>query len=139
MSEKAFTPAEFYQFLGEHKLMGTRCRQCGATFLPPRPLCSHCHTGEMEWVELSGKGKLTGFSIISIAPTLMLAAGYDRKNPYCAGFVQLEEGPSISAQILGVDVCRPEAIAIGTPVTVAYVERGEGEARKTYLAFQVEA
>lgn len=139
MSETDFTPTAFYQFLSEHRLMGTRCQQCGATFLPPRPLCPHCHTAEMEWVEFSGRGHLIGFSIIYIAPTAMLAAGYSRKNPYCAAFVQLEEGPSISAQLLGVDVCQPEAIAIGIPVTAAYVERGEDGAKTAYLAFQVEA
>jgi uncharacterized OB-fold protein len=52
--------------------------------------------------------------------------------------VQLEEGPSISAQILGVDATRPEEIAIGTPLQVAFVQRAEGPDGKerTYLAFE---
>jgi hypothetical protein len=42
----------------------------------------------------------------------------------------------ISAQILGVDVLKPETIRIGTSLRVAFVERGEGEARRTFLAFE---
>jgi hypothetical protein len=90
----------------------------------------------MEWAEMSGRGKLLAFATIHIAPTAMIEAGYDRKNPYCAGIVQVEEGPAISAQILGVDATQPEQIAIGTPLRVAFVERGEGEEQRTYLAFE---
>jgi uncharacterized OB-fold protein len=98
-----FTSTTYSKYLSEHKLMGTRCRADGRVFLPPRALCSESHD-DMEWVELSGQGKLAGFTIIYVAPSAMLAAGYDRKNPYCVGVVRLAEGPAISAQILGVDV-----------------------------------
>lgn len=135
-TENCFTGTAFYQALGEHKLMGTRCRQCGAVHLPPRPICPQCLGADVEWVELSGKGKLAAFTVIYIAPTAMLAAGYGRNNPYLAGIVQLEEGPSVSAQILGFDPVRPELIPLGAPLQASYVERGEGEAKKTFLAFR---
>jgi uncharacterized OB-fold protein len=90
----------------------------------------------MAWEEMSGQGKLVAFTTVHIAPTAMLKAGYDRKNPYCAGIVQLDEGPAISAQIIGVDPTKPDEIEIGTPVRVAFVQRGEGEAQRTYLAFE---
>jgi uncharacterized OB-fold protein len=66
----------------------------------------------------------------------MLEAGYGRENPYCTGIVQLDEGPSISAQILGVDVKNPAGIKIGMPLTIDFVERGEEEAQRTFLAFK---
>ncbi len=136
MSEAGFTSAAFYKHLAEHKLMGSRCKSGGEVYVPPRPICPADYSDDMEWVEMSGKGRLTAFTIIYIGPSAMIEAGYDRKNPYCAGVVQLDEGPMISAQILGVDVARPETIAIGTPLKVAFVERGEGEARRTLLAFE---
>jgi len=136
MGERDFTSASFYKFLDEHQLMGTRCKSCGALHLPPRPICPACFGSQLEWVSFAGEGKLLAFTAISIAPTAMIAAGYGRENPYCAGIVQLDEGPAISAQILGVDARRPEAISIGTRLNVAFVERGEGEARRTYLAFE---
>jgi hypothetical protein len=99
-------------------------------------MCPACYGEEMSWVELSGEGKLVAFTTVHIAPTAMIEAGYDRKNPYCTGIVELAEGPAISAQILGVDPTRPEEIEIGTPLHVAFVQRGDGEEARTYLAFQ---
>jgi hypothetical protein len=136
MGEREFTSASFYQFLDEHKLMGSRCRSCGALYLPPRPLCPDCHAEEAEWVEMGGRGSLLAFTTIHIAPTAMIAAGYGKDNPYCTGIVRLDEGPAISAQIIGVDARQPAQIAIGTPLKVAFVERGEGDKRRTYLAFE---
>ncbi len=139
MSEQSFTGAAYYGFLKEHKFMGSRCPKCGSVYAPPRPLCSTCPGAELEWVELTGTGKLVSYSVIAIAPTAMIEAGYGRDNPYCSGVVELTEGPRISAQILGVDVAHPETIAIGTPVKVAFIERGEGDAQKTVLGFEVVA
>ncbi len=135
MVDNIFTGTAFYKAVGEHKLMGTRCKACGEIHLPPRPICPKCLSGDVAWVEFGGKGKLTAFTVIYIAPTAMIAAGYGRNNPYIAGIVQLEEGPSVSAQILGLDATKPESIAIGAPLTASFVERGEGEAKKTFLAF----
>jgi uncharacterized OB-fold protein len=90
----------------------------------------------MEWAEMSGKGELLAFTTVHIAPSAMIEAGYDRKNPYCTGIVRLAEGPAISAQILGVDPAKPEEIEIGTPLRATFVQRGEGETARTYLAFE---
>ena len=135
MNDREFSRASFYQFLNEGRLMGSRCKH-GSLYVPPRPACPEDIHGEMEWVELSGRGRLAAYSIIYIGPSEMIAAGYDRKNPYCAGVVELEEGPKISAQILDVDVCHPETIRIGTPLEVAFIERGQGERKQTFLAFR---
>ena len=99
-------------------------------------MCPVSHSTDMELVEVSGKGKLVAFSVITIAPTAMIEAGYNRSNPYCAGMVELDEGPRVAAQILGLDVAHPENIKIGIPLNVAFVERGEGDKRRTYLAFE---
>jgi uncharacterized OB-fold protein len=136
MGDRAFNGTSFYEFLGENKLMGSRCRSCGALHLPPRALCPACHGDDMEWVEMGGEGKLLAFTTVHIAPTTMIEAGYGRDNPYCTGIVQLAEGPAISGQILGVDPTRPQEIEIGMPLRVAFVRRGEGEAQRTYLAFE---
>ncbi len=51
--------------------------------------------------------------------------------------VELEEGPRISAQILNVDVSRPDTIKIGTPLKMSFIERVNGDVRKVFLAFEV--
>ena len=117
--------------------MGCRNRDSGILYMPPRPLCSESYSDDMEWVELSGKGKLSAFTVITVAPSHMISEGYNFKNPYCAGIVKLDEGPSISGQIFGVDVRNPESIKIGTPVQATFIVRGEGNAQRTYLGFEV--
>ena len=136
MSERKMTGEAFYQYLAEQKLMGSRCQSCGALHVPPRPLCPACYGEDLAWEQISGTGKLVAFTTVHIAPTAMIEAGYGRKNPYCTGIVELEEGPCISAQITGVDPAAPQEIEVGTPVRVAFVQRGEGEAQRTYLAFE---
>lgn len=133
---RPFTAASFNQFLNEKKLMASRCVQCGALALPPRAICAACHGNQLEWVEMTGKGKLAAFTSIYVGPTFMNAEGFDRNNPYCTGVVELDEGVKISARLLGVDARNPGAIKIGTPMTVEFLERGEGEAKKTFLAFE---
>ena len=136
MNTVEFTGSEFYNFIAEHKLMGSRCQHCGAVYLPPRPRCPQCHHEEMEWLEFSGAGKLVAYTVIHVAPTAMLAAGYSFTKPYCTGIVELENGARISAQILGVDVKRPETIEIGTALQVKFIERRNGEGETTVLAFE---
>lgn len=127
---------DFYVGLGQHKLLGSRELSSGHLFLPPRMLDPETQATDMEWVEFSGKGKLVAFTVIYVGSSAMLAAGYDRKNPYCVGIVETEEGPKISAQILDLDLSKPETIQIGMPLEVVYIERGEGEAKKTFLGFK---
>ena len=52
--------------------MGSLCSHCETLYVPPRPLCTKCYAEEMEWQELSGTGKLTGFTAIAIAPGFMI-------------------------------------------------------------------
>ena len=138
MTEQAvrpFTAASFNQYLAEHRLMGARCPACDATYLPPRAICPACHSDALTWVELSGRGKLAAFTSIYVGPSARVAEGYDRNNPYVSGIVETEEGAKISARIVGVDAKRPDVAWIGAPLTVAFLDRGEGEAKITALAF----
>ena len=110
----AFTAQAFYQYLKEEKrLMGVRCRTCGHLAAQARPMCPACHSADIEWHQFSGKARLSTFTCISIVPVYMAAQGYGRDNPYCTGVVTLEEGPRISARILGVDGSNPQSIKTG--------------------------
>ena len=139
MTEKTirpFTVASFDQYLAEGKLMASRCEDCGELTLPPRAICPKCHSHNMAWTETGGKGKLAGFTVISIAPTFMIEQGYGRDNPYVSGIVELDEGVKVSARVTGLDTSKPEEIKVGTPLTVDFVTFGEGDNAKTYLAFK---
>lgn len=136
MEERPFSDISYEQYLKEEKLMGSKCKECGALFVPPRSICVKCFSSEMEWVEMKGEGRLAAFTCITVAPPFMVAEGYDRKHPYCSGVVKLEEGARVDARIEGVDATKPEEIQIGMPLSVKFLHRGEGENIKTYLAFR---
>ncbi len=133
---RPLTAASFYGYLNEDRLMGTRCVSCGHLYLPPRAICPHCHGEALEWVELSGSGALAAFTSVYVGPSAMIAEGFDRSNPYLTGVVELEEGVKISARILGLDARNPSSIEVGTPLKVEFLHQGEGDARKTVLAFR---
>lgn len=136
MEERPFSDIAYEQFLSEERLMGSRCTECGALFVPPRPICIGCHGSEMEWAEMRGKGTLRAFTCIAVVPPSMMEEGYGRNHPYCSGVVELEEGARVVARIEEVDANEPEDIQVGMPLTVKFLHRGEGERRKTFLAFR---
>jgi len=136
MENRAFSDVSYKQFLNEDKLMGCKCKGCGALYLPPRPICIECYSSEMEWVEMKGKGKLAAFTAIYVGPPSMVAEGFNRKNPYCVGVVEFEEGVKIDARIEGLDTKNPETIKVGMPLTAKFLHRTEGENMKTFLAFE---
>ena len=111
---KEFNATSYFAFLqDDKKLMGVRCRSCGHLSSTPRPMCSSCHSKDVEWHQFSGKAQLSTFTCISIVPVAMGKRGYGRDNPYCTGIVTLEEGPRVSARILGVDGNNPQSIKTG--------------------------
>lgn len=134
--ERPFTAASFQTYFNQGRLMGSRNRATGEVFVPPRPIDPATHDDDMEWVELSGRGTLAAFTSVYIGTSAMIAAGYDRKQPYVAGIVELAEGPRISAQILGLDGTKPEIAWIGQPLQATFVERGDGEKRRAFLVFE---
>jgi uncharacterized OB-fold protein len=130
---RPFTAASFSQYLSEGKLMASRCLGCGRLHLPPRAICPGCHGDQMAWAKTSGRGRLAAFTAVHIGLSSMAAEGYSRDNPYLCGIVALDEGPSVSARLLGLDARQPAASAIGTPLTVEFVRNAAGEA---VLAFR---
>lgn len=136
MEVRPFNDISYERFVSEDKLMGSKCRKCGALSVPPRPICIKCHGSDMEWVEMKGKGKLAAFTCVAIGPPFMIKEGYDRKHPYVSGVVELEEGVKVVARIEGVDASKPETIKIGAPLKIEFLHRGEGENSTTFLAFR---
>jgi scaffold protein (connect acetoacetyl-CoA thiolase and HMG-CoA synthase) len=136
MIDRPISDIAYNQFLQEEKLMGSKCEQCGTVYVPPRPICVECRASDMQWIEMKGKGKLAAFTSISIGPSFMIEEGYNRKNPYCVGVIELDEGPRVDARIENVDASKPDDIKVGTPMTVKFLHRGEGTDKKTYLAFE---
>jgi uncharacterized OB-fold protein len=78
---------DFAKHLKDGRLMGTKCKDCGAFSFPPRADCEACMSGNFEFVELTGKSTLQTYTKIVAAPT-----GFEDVVPYTVGVVDLEEG-----------------------------------------------
>jgi uncharacterized OB-fold protein len=136
MNDKPFNDHSYEQFLTEWKIMGSKCKKCGALSIPPRPLCVSCFGSQMEWVQFKGDGKLAAFTSIVVAPPPMAKEGFGRNNPYVVGVVELQEGPKIVARITGVDAKKPEQIKVGMLLKAEFLSKGEGANKQTSLAFR---
>jgi uncharacterized OB-fold protein len=79
--------SDFAQHLKDGRIMGSRCKKCGATSFPPRADCEVCMSPDFEFFEISGKATLNTFTKIVAAPT-----GFEDVTPYIVGLVDLEEG-----------------------------------------------
>lgn len=122
--DRPLSDISYRQFLDEETLMGCKCGSCGRTYASPRPICIQCHSSQMQWIRLSGNGRLAAFTCIAIGPPSMAALGYGRDNPYCSGVVELEEGGRVDARIEGVDARNPESILVGLPMKVKFLRDG---------------
>ena len=68
---------DFVGYLEQNKVVGTKCKGCGLKFFPPRADCYQCLSSDMEWFEVSGKGKLITFSKLQYGPV-----GFEGDLPY---------------------------------------------------------
>ena len=90
---------QFAEYLKDGKIMGTKCRKCGAVTFPPRADCEKCMSPEWEFHQYSGKAKLVTFTQISAAPT-----GFEDMVPYTIGVADLPEGGRVLAWVRDIDV-----------------------------------
>ena len=68
---------DFVSQLEQGKIVGTKCKKCGLQFFPPRADCFQCLSSDMEWFEVSGKGKLMAYSKLKYGPI-----GFENDLPY---------------------------------------------------------
>jgi uncharacterized OB-fold protein len=102
---------DFAKHLKDGRLMGTKCKDCGAFSFPPRADCEACMSGNFEFVELTGKSTLQTFTKIVAAPT-----GFEDVVPYTVGVVDLEEGGRALAWF--GDTVQEDEIEIGMELQV---------------------
>jgi uncharacterized OB-fold protein len=128
-----FTPytkvSDFARHLRDGRLMGSRCRRCGATAFPPRADCHQCMSGDFELVEVSGKGTLTTYTKIVAAPT-----GFEELAPYILGVVDLAEGGRALAWF--GDTIPEQDIIIGMPLQLVPRMFEEMEEIKVYYSLE---
>ena len=103
----------FWEAAAEGRLLIQRCDACGEWQYYPRPFCKHCWSDEVQWAEASGRGTVYTFSVVrrnDLPP-------FGERVPYVPAIVDLEEGPRMMTEVVGVE---PEAVEIGQAVVVDF-------------------
>lgn len=105
---------EWYDYLAEGKIMGLKCKRCGAYEFPPVPICNACSCTDMEWVEMSGEGELITFSY-----SAMGSYPYDIfEDGLMCGFIRTKEGAAIAAPMPDMDMEACYGLLDSLPVPV---------------------
>jgi uncharacterized OB-fold protein len=107
------TSRPYWQGARQGELRLQRCRACGQWVFYPRALCPYCLSGELEWARASGRGHVYTYTIVRRAAH----PAFREEVPYVLAIVELEEGPRLTANIVGVV---PEEVRIGLPVEAVF-------------------
>lgn len=105
---------DYNEALQQNRLLGLKCRSCGAITVPPKIVCRQCASPDMEIVELKGSGKIRTFTTVNVAPE-----GREDEVPYTIVMVELEEGPWLMGNLGGVDPQNVSMELIGKKVTMS--------------------
>ena len=109
--------AAFWDACAEERLVIQRCRDCGGHQFYPRLVCTACGSAGLDWVDVAGGGSLKSWTLIRRAVSAAFAADV----PYVVALVELDEGPTMMANLKTPD---PERLVMGQRVRVTFEPRG---------------
>ena len=113
--EYKLTFKDYNEALKENKLLGLKCKACGAITIPPKMVCRQCTSPDMEIVELKGNGKIKTFTTINVA-----AEGREPECPYVIVMVELDEGPWIMGNLSSISPDEATMELIGKNVNMGH-------------------
>ena len=113
--EHKLTFKDYNEALKKDKLLGLKCRECGAVTVPPKIACRRCASPDMDIVELKGTGEIQTFTTVNVA-----AEGYESEVPYTIVMVELDEGPWMMGNLVGIDPSKVTMELIGKRVKMGH-------------------
>ena len=104
---------EFWESCRRHAMTLQRCGSCSAMRYYPAPVCSVCGSLEFSWEAVSGNAVVYTYSVVRRPPS----PAFKDEVPYVYAIVELEEGPMMPTNIVGVAV---DDVSIGMAVVLTY-------------------
>ena len=104
----------FWDGLREHRLLVQRCLTGGHLVHYPREFCPVCYSPDLEWEEMSGRGRVHAFTVVHRA---VHPAFQQEKAPYVFALIRLDEGPILTSNVEGVAL---DEMRIEMPVEVYF-------------------
>jgi uncharacterized OB-fold protein len=87
----------FWEACRRHRLELPYCGDCGKPHLPPGPVCPFCFSSGIEWRAASGRGTISSWTIVHKE----WFPAFRSHIPYNVVQVALEEGPRLTANVIG--------------------------------------
>lgn len=109
----------YWEAANQGELLIQRCRSCEKPFFYPRLACPGCGSKEVVWVRASGRATLHTY-LVNHRP----APGFEDDAPYAIAVVELEEGPRMMTNIVGLPNT-PEALELDMALEVRFEARGD--------------
>jgi uncharacterized OB-fold protein len=106
---------DYNEALKENRLLGLKCKGCGAITTPPKIVCRQCSGSDMEVVELKGSGRIKTFTTVFVA-----SEGREEEVPYTIVIVELDDGPWVMGNLDGIDPKEASMELIGKKVTMGH-------------------
>lgn len=103
----------FWEAAMQGRLVLMKCSACGQWRLPARQHCDVCLSPEFSWEEASGRGAVRTFGVMH----QRYHPGWTNEMPYNVTIVELEEGPRLPTNLVGVANAE---IRVGMPVVVEF-------------------
>jgi len=103
----------FWDAARRHELVVQRCRPGSHLFFYPREYCPVCLSGELEWVAVSGRGRLYSHTVVNQPGD----PRFQSRIPYVYAVVQLDEGPRMVSNLVD---CAPEDARVDMCVAVTF-------------------
>lgn len=103
----------FWDGAKRHELLLQKCAACGHVWFPPSMRCPKCLSGEYTWSKASGRGKVWSWIVM----WQRYFAAFEHDIPYNVAYVELDEGPRLMTNIVGVE---NDAIYCEMPVEVVF-------------------
>lgn len=110
----------YWQGAAAGRLLIQKCKDCGKLQFYPRPACIECFSGNLDWVETAGKGKIHSFSWVRVPRN----PAFKEDVPICYINVILDEGVIMESRLVGKDT---EKVKLGDRVVVAFQETANPE------------
>ena len=113
--------APYWEAAADHRLVVQRCTNCGESRLPPTPFCPHCSSQACEWPELSGRGTIYSYTLVTKA----VGSHQIGHVPYVPALIEPIELPKVRIVSTVVDAPLDE-IHIGDRVEVVWHDGPNG-------------
>jgi uncharacterized OB-fold protein len=109
----------FYRGVLHRELRLNRCADCGWWHHRPKPTCPRCWSKHVVATAVSGEGTIHLLVLLHQGPPV---EGVDYSTPHPVATVELDEQPGLrfTSTVVGA---RPEELAIGQRVSLAWTER----------------